>query len=122
MTRTENYVIIAVPGRTFVHYAHLQRNSVTVKTGQAVRRGQVIGRLGNSGNTNSAHLHFNVTDGPLAEAAQGVPYVFDTLEWLGIETTGRALGAEPSNRKVQVFAVQAKQKVAMLDGAVVRYR
>jgi len=41
--------VIAVDDRTFVHYAHLQRNSVAMKTGQVVRRGQVIGRLGNSG-------------------------------------------------------------------------
>jgi hypothetical protein len=66
--------------RTFVHYAHLQRNSVTVKAGQAVRRGQVIGRLGNSGNTNAAHLHFNITDDPSPEAAQGLPFVFDAFE------------------------------------------
>ena len=41
--------VIAVDDRTFVHYAHLQRNSVAMKTGQVVRRGRVIGRLGNSG-------------------------------------------------------------------------
>jgi murein DD-endopeptidase MepM/ murein hydrolase activator NlpD len=63
-----NYLIVEVNDRTFVHYAHFQRNSVAVKTGQAVRRGQVIGRLGNSGNTNGAHLHFNITDGPSPEA------------------------------------------------------
>ena len=57
-----NYVIVAITSRTFVHYAHLQHNSVAVRTGQSVRRGDTIGRLGNSGNTNGPHLHFNITD------------------------------------------------------------
>ena len=39
-------------------YAHLQR--VTVKNGQAVREGEVIGYSGNSGNTTGPHLHFEV--------------------------------------------------------------
>ena len=116
-----NYVIIAAAGRTFVHYAHLQHNSVMVKTGQAVRRGQLLGRLGNSGNTNAAHLHFNVTDGPLAEGAQGVPFVFDAFEWLGRTTAGRALGAEPS-AEVFTFSPSTRSKELTLDGVVVRYR
>ena len=39
-------------------YAHLQR--VTVKNGQAVREGEVVGYSGNSGNTTGPHLHFEV--------------------------------------------------------------
>ena len=115
-----NYVIIAVDDHTFVHYAHLQRNSVAVKTGQAVRRGQVIGRLGNSGNTNGAHLHFNVTDGPLPEAAQGLTFVFDTFESLGRTTPGLALGAEPSSGKPK-FSRSKRGKELPLDGTVVRF-
>ena len=115
-----NYVIIKVDDRTFVHYAHLRRNSVAVTTGQAVRRGQVIGRLGNSGNTNGAHLHFNITDGPSPEAAQGVPFVFDTFESLGRTTAGIALGAEPSSGKPK-FSRSTRGKELPLDGTVVRF-
>jgi murein DD-endopeptidase MepM/ murein hydrolase activator NlpD len=115
-----NYVIIEVDGGTFVHYAHLQRNSVAVKTGQAVRRGQVIGRLGNSGNTNGAHLHFNITDGPSPDAAQGLPFVFDSFESLGRTTAGIALGAEPSSGNAQ-FSPSKQGKALPLDGTVVRF-
>ena len=76
-----NCVIIRAGDGAFVHYAHLQRNSVAVKVGgSGYRRGHVIGRLGNSGNTNGAHLHFNITDGPEPEATQGIPFVFDTVK------------------------------------------
>ena len=45
-------------GKLQTLYAHLQR--VTVKNGQAVREGEVIGYSGNSGNTTGPHLHFEV--------------------------------------------------------------
>jgi hypothetical protein len=115
-----NYVIVEVNDRTFVHYVHLQRNSVAVKTGQAVRRGQVIGRLGNSGNTNGAHLHFNITDGPSPEAAQGLPFVFDAFESLGKTTPDIALGAEPSSERPR-FSPSKRGKQLPLDGTVVRF-
>lgn len=40
-------------------YGHLLPGSLRVKPGDRVRRGQVIGRLGNSGNSTGPHLHFH---------------------------------------------------------------
>lgn len=116
-----NYVIIRAGDGTFVHYAHLQRNSVAIKTGELVRRGQVIGRLGNSGNTNGAHLHFNITDGPEPGAMQGIPFVFDTVESLGITTGDIAVGAESAASQTRGSST-TQQRILPLDGAVVRFR
>jgi len=41
-------------------YLHLAYNSVKVRVGDKVRKGQVIGYMGNTGNTFGAHLHFEV--------------------------------------------------------------
>lgn len=41
-------------------YYHLQRDSVTVEAGDQVVAGQVIGRVGSSGNSAGPHLHFEV--------------------------------------------------------------
>lgn len=41
-------------------YAHLRRGSVTVRQGQPVKRGDVLGLVGLSGNTEFPHLHFEV--------------------------------------------------------------
>lgn len=53
-------------------YAHLQPGSVRVKTGELVKRGQVLGRLGNSGNSAGPHLHFHVVV-PLPKSRLPVP-------------------------------------------------
>ena len=43
---------------TFGWYVHLKNGSVRVKVGQAVRAGEQLGALGNSGMSVSPHLHF----------------------------------------------------------------
>lgn len=69
-----NHVIIRHgPGR-FALYAHIKPGTVKVKPGQRVRAGQVIGRVGSSGNSDAPHLHFHLADRPSPLAAEGVPY------------------------------------------------
>jgi murein DD-endopeptidase MepM/ murein hydrolase activator NlpD len=50
-----NQVVMAVPGG-WVIYAHL--NAVRCKPGQVVKKGQIVGESGNSGNSSGPHLHF----------------------------------------------------------------
>lgn len=44
-------------------YAHLYPNSITVKTGQKVGKGQVIGRVGTTGSSTGYHLHYEIRHG-----------------------------------------------------------
>ena len=59
-----NYVVVKMDNGRFAFYAHLQPGSTTVKVGDRVRTGQVLGRLGSSGNSNFPHLHFHLMSGP----------------------------------------------------------
>jgi Peptidase family M23 len=59
-----NSVIEKIAPGEYATYAHMQTGSVRVKVGQRIRTGQVIGLLGNSGNTTAPHLHFGIVDGP----------------------------------------------------------
>ena len=57
---TGNHVAIRLEEtRTYLVIAHLKPGSVTVKTGDAVVEGQVIGECGNSGNTSEPHIHIH---------------------------------------------------------------
>lgn len=57
-----NYVSINYGGGIYGFYAHLKKGSVTVKKGDKVKAGQVIGRVGNSGASGMPHLHFTMMD------------------------------------------------------------
>ena len=60
-----NYVVIKIDDGTYAYYAHLQKGSkgVQVEPGKRIEKGQVIGKLGNTGNTDAPHLHFMLIDG-----------------------------------------------------------
>jgi hypothetical protein len=71
-----NHVVVDIGEGRFAFYAHMQPGSLRVKVGDKVTMGQVLGLLGNSGNTDAPHLHFHVMDGPSPLLANGLPYVF----------------------------------------------
>jgi hypothetical protein len=74
-----NHVVVAFGGGHYAFYAHLQPGTVRVKVGQKVKVGQVLGLLGNSGNSNAPHLHFHVMDSPHPLASNGMPYRFSNF-------------------------------------------
>ena len=47
----------------------MYENSITVKYGDSVEQGQVIGKMGSSGNSTGAHLHFEVREGSNASSS-----------------------------------------------------
>jgi len=77
-----NHVILDLGGGRFTFYAHMQPASLRVKVGEKVRRGQVLGLVGNSGNSTAPHLHFHLTDANSPLESEGLPYVFESFEQL----------------------------------------
>jgi murein DD-endopeptidase MepM/ murein hydrolase activator NlpD len=84
-----NFVVLDIGG-AYVLYAHMQPGSVTVRAGDKVRRGEVLGKVGNSGNSQAPHLHLHVTEGPLPMASNGLPYVFDAFTLTAADRAGTA--------------------------------
>ena len=91
-----NSVILDIGGGNYALYGHFQPGSVRVKEGDRVRRGDVLGLVGSSGNSLAPHLHFHVMDGPLPLASNGLPYVVDSFT-----VTGRSAGTEAFNEAEQ---------------------
>ncbi len=93
-----NEVVLELAPGIFAFYAHMQTGSIRVEIGEAVKAGQVLGLLGNTGNTDAAHLHFQLADGPDVLTATSLPFVID--EWTlagtvspeGIATDVRVVG------------------------------
>ncbi len=57
-------------------YAHMVPGSVAVTEGQTVRKGEVLGRVGSTGNSTAPHLHFQLMDRADLLTAEGVPCAF----------------------------------------------
>ena|SRR5215210_2654018 len=78
-----DHVVIDMGDGNFALYAHLKTGTVAVKVGDQVKTGEVIGHLGNTGNSDAPHLHFHVMDGPWPLAASGLPYEFTAFMGAG---------------------------------------
>jgi murein DD-endopeptidase len=78
-----NHVIMDIGNGQYAFYAHMQPGSLRVKVGDKVRRGQVLGLLGNSGNSTEPHLHFDICNASSMLGCEGIPYAFASFEVLG---------------------------------------
>jgi hypothetical protein len=74
-----NIVIVRHAGEVHSVYAHLIPGSIRVDVGDKVRRGQRLGKCGNSGNSSEPHLHVQLQDGPGFATSWGVEAVFDEV-------------------------------------------
>ncbi len=84
-----NSVMLDLGQSRYALYAHLQPGSVRVRRGERVKQGQVIGLVGNSGNSVAPHLHFQVNDRPSSLASNGLPYEIDRFQ-----VSGKSPGTE----------------------------
>jgi hypothetical protein len=84
-----NSIILELGEKRYALYAHLQPGSIKVHTGEKVHLGQVLGLVGDTGNSIVPHLHFQVMDGPSSFSSNGLPY-----EISNFEMTGKAPGTE----------------------------
>ena len=74
-----NHVIIEHANGESSFYGHMIMDSLTVAKGDAVKQGQVIGRVGHTGLSNCPHLHFQLMDKPDILTGRGLPCSFTNL-------------------------------------------
>lgn len=74
-----NGVVIDHGNGEYSLLAHLQQKSLRVKVGDRVKSGQMLGLVGNSGNTSEPHIHYHLQDGPKPFEAEGLPIPFTNI-------------------------------------------
>jgi hypothetical protein len=107
-----NSVILDLGEGRYGMYAHMQPGSIRVHKGERVKVGEVIGLVGNSGNSVAPHLHFQVMDGPSSLASNGLPYAIRDFEIAGKTPGTEAFDeAEAKGTPLAVSSVSPSQQV-----------
>jgi hypothetical protein len=89
-----NHIVQDIGDGAWAFYAHLKKGTLLVKPGDKVKKGQVIARLGNTGNSNASHMHFQLMNGPSVLGSDGVPYVLDRFSYDGQVPVDTILNAD----------------------------
>ena len=71
-----NHIVQDLGDGNYALYAHIKTGAVKVKIGDRLTAGQVIGSVGNTGNSDAPHLHFHVMSTPDPLRSNGLPFVF----------------------------------------------
>jgi murein DD-endopeptidase MepM/ murein hydrolase activator NlpD len=117
-----NYVLLdlrAGPGdvHRYALYGHLRPGSLRVHVGDTVRRGQILGAIGNSGNSDGPHLHYQVTEAADPATAplrgEGVPWMLDAFTVVSHDP-------ERVQQKAVLTALGPQRAALPVEGDVVR--
>lgn len=75
-----NYIILQCGKNVYAALVHLQKGSISVTPGQKISKGDLLGRVGHSGNSFAPHLHFQLMDSSDIATANGIPCAFEKYE------------------------------------------
>lgn len=76
---TGNSIVLKTANDEYLLLAHLKMNSVKAKPGDKVKKSQLLGLCGNSGNSSEPHLHFHIQNRDKIEGATGFKCFFENL-------------------------------------------
>jgi hypothetical protein len=107
-------------GRLLEGYSGQEISDRLVRAGRAARStGQAGAHDDRSRNSDAPHLHFHITDGASAFASEGVPYVFETMQFRGnVASLEKLIGDEPW---IPQSGTVVRRNEIPLDTAVVRF-
>ncbi len=81
-----NHVVIKVSTNRFVFIGHFQKGSVAIKAGDKIKSGQLLGKCGNSGNSDAPHVHMHMQDTAKLNEGFGQNMIFKSIN---VELTGK---------------------------------
>jgi len=107
-----NSVILKLDDGHYASYSHAILGSITVNVGDQVKQGDVLGQVGNSGNSSAPHLHFHlakVFDINNPDNSDGVPFILEEFSVL----TGD--GSNPTDLQQQLQELPANQSIILFS-------
>lgn len=118
-----NYVAVLAGINRIIVYAHLKPDSICVSHNQWVHAGELLGLLGNSGNSDAPHLHMHVTKGQDPLFSEGESYTFQQFELLGFNQSIYSALSGGSVFSPLTFTPQnsAKTNELMIENSIVRF-
>jgi hypothetical protein len=119
-----NHIVQDLGDGNYALYAHIKTGAVKVKPGDRLKAGQVIGSVGNTGNSDAPHLHFHVMSTPDPLRSDGLPFVFGSFALDSRVTDADALGPILDGAPAPMqpgFAKREETDVIPLDLDVMTY-
>jgi hypothetical protein len=106
-----NQIMIRLDTGEYAFYAHFQPGSLRVRSGDRVETGEILGLLGNTGNSDAPHLHFQLSDGPDVLTSASLPFVIDEWTLTGtvsdeLSTAATAVLVGPAGSEVRTVPLQ----------------
>lgn len=114
-----NSITLNIGNGNYAVYSHLIPGSIRVKAGDRVKKGQVLARLGNSGNSDAPHLHFHIQDSEYG--GEGQPFVFEQFELLAIERTKTEIKQGVPRFSLEGKTGETRSLEMPVEGAIVRF-
>lgn len=119
-----NHIVQDLGDGNYALYAHIKTDSVKVKPGDRLSAGQVIGAVGNTGNSDAPHLHFHVMSTPDPLRSDGLPFVLSSFKLdsrlVSLDALEPVLAGQPA-RLVQGFPPRDETNVSPLVLDVMSY-
>ncbi len=81
-----NSLVLAIAENEYALFCHLIPGSMRVHVGEKVHAGEVLARVGNSGNSSEPHLHFQLMNKPRPTDAEALPAKFSEVSLNGKPT------------------------------------
>lgn len=103
-----NFIVMDCSENVYAAFVHLQTGSIQVTVGQNIKKGDVIGKVGHSGNSFGPHLHFQLMDSIDIATANGLPCAFEKYEILQNGEWNEVENGIPTNKDRIKFQLKLK--------------